>query len=67
MIVSKVAVCSLRNSSSGETLEKFPKNEQTLVPRHKCGALRDLAPFVQFKKRKKHPRRSVNFSQHSSP
>ena len=28
----------------------------------KCGALRDLAPFVQFKKREKHPWRSVNFS-----
>ena len=28
----------------------------------KCDALRDLVPFVQFKKRKKHPWRSVNFS-----
>ena len=27
----------------------------------KCGALRDLVPFVQFKKLEKHPRRSVNF------
>ena len=26
------------------------------------GALRDLMPFVQFKKRKKHPWRSVTFS-----
>ena len=26
-----------------------------------CGALRDLLPFVQFKKRVKHPWRSVNF------
>ena len=26
------------------------------------GALRDLVPFVQFKKRVKHPWRSVNFS-----
>ena len=25
------------------------------------GALRDLAPFAQFKKREKHPWRSVNF------
>ena len=25
------------------------------------GALRDLVPFVQFKKRGKHPGRSVNF------
>ena len=28
----------------------------------KCDALCDLVPFVQFKKRKKHPWRSVNFS-----
>ena len=27
-----------------------------------CDALRDLVPFVQFKKREKHPCRSVNFS-----
>ena len=27
-----------------------------------CGALRDLIPFVQFKKRAKHPWRSVTFS-----
>ena len=27
-----------------------------------CGALRDLLPFVQFKKREKYPWRSVNFS-----
>ena len=27
-----------------------------------CDALRYLLPFVQFKKREKHPRRSVNFS-----
>ena len=28
----------------------------------KCGALRDLVTFVQFKKREKHPWRSVNFN-----
>ena len=27
-----------------------------------CDALRDLVPFVQFKRREKHPWRSVNFS-----
>ena len=27
-----------------------------------CGALRDLVPFLQFKKREKHPWRSANFS-----
>ena len=26
----------------------------------KCDALRDLVPFLQFKKREKHPWRSVN-------
>ena len=26
-----------------------------------CGALRDLVPFVQCKKREKHPWKSVNF------
>ena len=26
-----------------------------------CDALRDLGPFVQFKKREKHPWRSVTF------
>ena len=28
----------------------------------KCDTLRDLVPFVQFKKREKHPWRSVTFS-----
>ena len=27
-----------------------------------CSALRNLVPFVQFKKREKHPRRSINFN-----
>ena len=31
-------------------------------PDQKCGVLRDLVAFVQFKKREKHPWRSVNFS-----
>ena len=29
---------------------------------HTCDALHDLVAFVQFKKREKHPWRSVNFS-----
>ena len=33
-----------------------------MIPQGICGALRDLIPFVQFKKREKHPWRSVNFS-----
>ena len=35
-----------------------------------CGALRDLVPFVQFKKREKHPWRSVlacNFTKGNTP
>ena len=31
-----------------------------------CGALRNLVPFPRFKKREKHPWRSVNFSAKSS-
>ena len=27
----------------------------------KCDALRDFVPFVQFKKREKHPLRSVDY------
>ena len=34
----------------------------TLIETQKCDALRDLVPFVQFKKRGKHPWRSANFS-----
>ena len=30
--------------------------------RNNCGALRDLVPFLQFKKHEKHPWRSVTFS-----
>ena len=32
----------------------------------KCDALRDMVPFVQFKKREKHPWRSVIFSKVAS-
>ena len=44
---------SYRNSLR---LEAVPKKDAI------CGALRDLVAFVQFKKREKHPWRSVNFS-----
>ena len=46
----------------------LPKKQLLLVAAvkiylfHICGALRGLVPFVQFKKRKKHPWMSVNFS-----
>ena len=39
-----------------ETISNYPRI------RDMCGALSDLVPFVQFKKREKHPWRSVNFS-----
>ena len=29
-----------------------------------CDAMRDLEPFVQFKKREKHPWRRITFSKH---
>ena len=35
------------------------KNNQHAIT---CDALRDLAPFIQFKKREKHPWRRVTFS-----
>ena len=37
------------------------EREKQLMAR-KCGALRNLVAFVQFKKREKHPWRSVKFS-----
>ena len=38
------------------------RNEYILCRMIICGALRDLVPFVQFRKREKHPWGSVNFS-----
>ena len=42
------------------------KNDECIVREvdilDNCVALRDLVPFVQFKKRGKHPWRTVNFS-----
>ena len=35
---------------------------ETVTVTDKCDPLYDLVPFVQFKKREKHPWRSVNFS-----
>ena len=40
----------------GPAMLHFAKYEDT------CNALRDLVPFVHFKKREKHPWRSANFS-----
>ena len=38
----------------------FPLLE--MLNKNKCDALRDLVPFVQSKKREKHPWKSVTFS-----
>ena len=35
------------------------------VKRGKCGALRDLVPFIQFKKHEKHPWKGVTFSENA--
>ena len=43
-------------------LEKDDWHEMIWGNSPKCDALRDLVPFVQFKKREKHPCRSFNFS-----
>ena len=40
----------------------FHESMKKDILNHICGALRDLEPFVQFKKREKQPWRSVNFS-----
>ena len=44
----------------GDNIKGGGKNNWS-CPNLNCGALRDLVPFVQFKKREKHPWRSVNF------
>ena len=38
------------------------KPKQLKTEKHICGALHDLVPCAQFKKREKHPWRSVTFS-----
>ena len=45
---------------------KFSPSDSQVKPSvkstYKCDVLRDLVPFVQFKKREKHPWRSLTFS-----
>ena len=41
---------------------KNPSEPLWVYSKNICGTLRDLVPFVQFKKREKHLWRSVNFS-----
>ena len=48
--------------ASGLGQDNFIHEFTHLACIHKCGALRDLIPLVQFKKREKHPWRSVTYS-----
>ena len=51
------------NNNFSESCKILLEVPQGSIPSHLiCDALRDLVPFVQFKKREKHPWRSVNFS-----
>ena len=50
--------CKVENWYSSSYVQYFSKRRFLDI----CDALRDLVPFVQFKKREKHPRRIVNFS-----
>ena len=43
-------------------LKNFLSRLTIFIFKNVCDALRDLVPFVQFKKREKHPWRSVTFS-----
>ena len=45
-----------------QSIINFRLDCKIMVPMKYSGALRDLVLFVQFKKREKHPWRSVNFS-----
>ena len=62
-----IIVTSITNRSKGWKLDKkilqFAQatNKRTVIT-FICDALRDLVLFVQFKKREKHPWRSVIFS-----
>ena len=48
--------------SKNPVLAKLSRGNYRKKPVVICDALRDLVPFVQFKKREKHPWRSVTFS-----
>ena len=62
--------CELSVSVKETPIEKEPTNRQgrvcffvsTLADFLICDGLHDLVPFVQFKKREKHPWRSVAFN-----
>ena len=43
-------------------LTLLTERQQSAGLKYICDALRDLVAFAQFKKREKHPWRSVNFS-----
>ena len=58
MLMQESVECYQRAKKQGD---RAPINKRTAL-KHKCGALRDLVAFVQFKKREKYPWRSVSFS-----
>ena len=57
-IILCVYNCRLFSSEYYVTIFVFYQNQKQNV----CGALRDLVPFAQSKKREKHTWRSVTFS-----
>ena len=68
-VFSEVAsFCGIRNTSfSIQIVSPLKSLLQNIWPKNGLtysDALRDLVPFVQFKKREKYPWRSVTFSKH---
>ena len=71
MFWAKQMVCNVNVPCFFQYCQLLLSNPHILPPLQKnktqneniCDALRDLVPFVQCKKREKHSRRSVTFSQ----
>ena len=68
--LNKVKVYTKQMNKNGELLRLLQKcllePNPAILGWLICGALRDLVPFLPFKKREKHPRMSVNFSKVAS-
>ena len=56
-MIKSVVPADLKLLTASNCKACFVQNEIQI-----CDVLRDLIPFVQFKKREKHPWKSVNFS-----
>ena len=53
----------LKKKGNKKKIDTFKQTEILALGKVQiCDALRDLAPFVQIKKREKHPWRSLNFN-----